>query len=93
MGMRPIIGGLPEGPQSGMWASPFYPIGQFLFLNMSALTGISALRFPGLDFTMILLCGVALWRRFTRSKIDERTGSVRTLSFLMILMIVTVAAL
>lgn len=84
---------LPEGPQSGMWASPFYPIGQFLFLNMSALTGISALRFPGLDFTMLVLCGIALWRRFTRSTIDERTGSVRTLSFLMILMIVTVVAL
>jgi hypothetical protein len=84
---------LPESPQSNMWASPLYPIGQFLFLNLSALTGISALRVPGLDFTVVVLIGIALIRRATRSKIDEKSPSVRTLSVLLVLQLLTVVLL
>jgi hypothetical protein len=84
---------LPEGPQSNMWASPLYPIGQFLFLNLSALTGISALRVPGLDFTVVVLILVSLYRRITKSKIDEKAPSVRTLSLLLVFQLITVVAL
>ncbi len=84
---------LPESPQSNMWNSPFYPIGQFLFLNLSAITGISALRVPGLDFTALMLILIALYRRATRSKIDEKSASVRTLSALLVLQVLTVVAL
>ena len=84
---------LPENPQSGMWASPFYPIGQFLFLNLSALTGISVLRVPGLDFTVVVLTMIALYRRASKSTIDEKAPSVRTLSVLLMLQLATVVIL
>ena len=84
---------LPEAPQSNMWQSPLYPIGQFLFLNLSALTGVSALRVPGLDFTVVVLILIALYRRATRSTIDEKTPSVRTLSLLLVLQLITVVLL
>jgi hypothetical protein len=84
---------LPEGPQSNLWNSPFYPIGQFLFLNLSALTGIGALRFPGLDFSVIVLLGIALYRRVTKSTIDHKTPAVRTLSVLLVLQMGVVVVL
>lgn len=84
---------LPEAPQSNMWASPLYPIGQFLFLNLSALTGVSALRVPGLDFTVVVLTLIAIYRRVTRSKLDETSPGVRTLGLLLVLQLLTVVAL
>ena len=84
---------LPEGPQSGLWQSPFYPIGQFLFLNLSAVTGISALHVPGLDVTVLTLLGVGLYRKITRSTIDAKAPSVRTLSVLLVVQFATVVVL
>jgi hypothetical protein len=84
---------LPEGPQSGLWNSPFYPIGQFLFLNLSALTGIAALRVPGLDVSVLLLLGIGLYRKITKSKIDAKSPSVRTLGMLLLVQFFTVVVL
>ena len=84
---------IPEGPQSNLWKSPFYPIGEFLFVNLSSLTGIAALRVPGLDVMVLVLLGVALYRRITRSTIDARAPSVRTLGVLLVLQVLTVVLL
>lgn len=84
---------LPESPQSGMWNSPLYPIGQFLFLNLSALTGVAALRVPGLDFTVVVLMLISLYRRATKSTIDEKAPSVRMLSVLLMAQVATVVLL
>ena len=81
-----VVDYLPEGPQSGLWQSPLFPIAMALFLNLSATTGIGFLRFPGLDVLLLLLLALAIYRRATGSKIDPpATPSVRVLNHLLFL--------
>jgi hypothetical protein len=77
---------LPEGPQGGIWNSPLHPIGEFLFFNLSATTGIGALRVAGLDFMVFVLLAVGALRRALHSRADPpTTPSVRPLSLLLLL--------
>ncbi len=83
-----------EIPQSGLWNSPLYPVGQFLFLNLSTTTGIGFLRFPGLDVLVVALLVIGSLRRITHSKIDPpTTASVRPLSTMLALQFLMVVAL
>ena len=86
---------LPEGPHSGLWASPLAPIANLLFLNLSASTGISLLRLTGLDAAVILLLFVGIWRRAFRVEHLDPPGtpSVRQLNFLLVLQFAVVLAL
>ncbi|MCL2626732.1 MAG: hypothetical protein FWD46_07970, partial [Cystobacterineae bacterium] len=86
---------LPEGPQSGLWATPLAPIARLLFLNLSATTGISVLRLTGLDAAVLLLLFVGIWRRAFRIEHLDPPGtpSVRQLNFLLILQFFAVLAL
>ncbi|XXF80295.1 O-antigen ligase family protein [Myxococcaceae bacterium GXIMD 01537] len=61
---------LPERPQEMLWPSPLFPLGQAFFQQLNALTGIEALRLPGVDLWLFLLLGVAIYRRATGSKVD-----------------------
>ncbi|MFT3839553.1 MAG: O-antigen ligase family protein [Myxococcaceae bacterium] len=77
---------LPESPQGGVWNSPLHPIGEFLFFNLSAVTGVAALRIAGLDFMVFVLLGVGSLRRALRSKTDPpTTPSVRPLTYLLLM--------
>jgi hypothetical protein len=61
---------LPERPQEMLWPSPLFPLGQSLFQQLNSLTGIEALRVPGVDLWVLLMLGVAIVRRATGSTID-----------------------
>jgi len=77
---------IPESPTGGVWQSPLRPLGDFLFLNLSATTGIGFLRFPGLDVTVVTLLAIGALRRALRSHADPpTTPSVRPLSMLLLL--------
>jgi len=86
---------LPEGPFEGLWASPLAPLARLLFLNLSTTTGISFLRFSGLDAALLLLLLVGVWRRAFRVEHLDFAGapSVRALNVLLVLQFVTVVAL
>ncbi|MBJ6766150.1 O-antigen ligase family protein [Myxococcaceae bacterium JPH2] len=60
----------PERPQSMLWRSPLFPLGQLLFSQLHELVGIGALRFPLVDVLIISLIGLGIYRRATRSTID-----------------------
>lgn len=61
---------LPERPQEGLWQSPLSPLGMSLFMQLNALTGIEALRVPGVDVWLLLMLGVAIFRRARGSTLD-----------------------
>ncbi len=82
---------LPELPFSFLWRSPLAPLGELLFLNLSAVTGIGFLRFPGLDVLVFLLLVVGVLRRAVGSTIDPKpTPSVRVLNLVLLAMFGTV---
>ncbi|WP_205520097.1 exopolysaccharide repeat unit polymerase [Pyxidicoccus caerfyrddinensis] len=62
-----------ERPQSGLWESPLYPIGELLFAQLSYITKIGALRFPLIDVLIVGLMGLAMYRKVVGSKIDPPT--------------------
>lgn len=62
---------IPEVPNAGLWESPLYWVGQYLFVNMSTTIGIGALRLPMADLAVLMLLGVGIWRRATKSTIDQ----------------------
>jgi hypothetical protein len=59
-----------DRPQSGLWPSPLFPLGELLFAQLSQITKIGALRFPLIDFLIIGLLGLGIYRRMTKSTID-----------------------
>ena len=61
---------LPERPQEMLWPSPLFPLGQAFFQQLNSLTGIEALRVPGVDLWVLLLLGVAVTRRALGSRVD-----------------------
>lgn len=61
---------LPERPQEMLWPSPLFPLGQALFQQLNALTGLEFLRVPGVDLCILFLLGVAVVRRATGSKLE-----------------------
>ncbi|WP_426756040.1 exopolysaccharide repeat unit polymerase [Myxococcus sp. Y35] len=61
---------VPERPQSGLWPSPLYPLGELMFAQLSYITKIGALRFPLVDVLIVGLLGLAIYRRVTKSTID-----------------------
>ncbi len=76
---------IPEIPQSGLLQSPLYPVGEFLFYNLSTTTGVAFLRLPGLDLMVVVLLGIGIWRRAIRARVDPpTTPSVRVLSMLLL---------
>lgn len=62
-----------ERPQSGLWESPLFPIGELLFAQLSYITKIGALRFPLIDALIVGLLGLAMYRRVVKSTIDPPT--------------------
>lgn len=83
---------IPERPYEGFWASPLFPLGQALFQQLNALTGIEALRVPGVDLCVLLLLGVAVTRRALGSRIDlPVTPLPRPLVATCVLSLVTIA--
>lgn len=64
------VDNLPERPQELLWPSPLFGLGRALFQQLNSLTGIEALRFPGVDLWILLILAVAIVRRATGSKID-----------------------
>lgn len=84
---------LPEGPYSNYWASPFSLLGQFLFLNLSALSGIGALRFPGLDLMVIALLALSGIRRALGIRIDVRAPGARLLNGVLMVELAAVVGL
>lgn len=64
-----------ERPADGLWQSPFYKVGAFLYDNLNNVVGVEALRFSGLDAiigVMILL----LIARSIRGRDRERPTPV-----------------
>ncbi len=60
-----------ERSHHGLWDSPLFPLGELLFSNFSAVTGIEALRFPLLDAIILFLLGLGIYRRATGSTLDR----------------------
>jgi hypothetical protein len=63
-----------ERPQSGLWESPLFPLGELLFGQLSQITKIGALRFPLIDVLIVGLLGLAMYRRVVKSPIDPPTA-------------------
>ncbi len=77
-----LLGGLMlenpgERPAAGLWQSPLYPLGALLLGKLNNLTGISALRFTGLDVVAAALAAVIVYRK-THGEARDRVGQVET---------------
>lgn len=59
---------VPERPQSGLWPSPLFPLGELLYSNLNQLTGIGPLRFAIVNVLIFVFLGMARSRR--KSKQD-----------------------
>jgi hypothetical protein len=64
-----------EQPAMGEWSSPLAPIGRALFGQLSDLTGVRALRFAGMDLLVAALFGLVLYRKATKSTVDQADGA------------------
>lgn len=62
-----------EVPHAGMWEDPLMPLARLLYDNLHKVTGISVLRFSGLDLLLLFLVFIALYRKLTGSRIDPPT--------------------
>lgn len=83
-----------EAPFEGLWSSPFAPVGQLLFLNLSAVTGIPAFRLPAVDFLIFAMLIIHGYRRATGSTIDgPGVPNARVLNELLFISLATVIAL
>jgi hypothetical protein len=60
-----------ERPFDGLWESPLFPLGRMLFVNLNHLTPLAFLRFPPLDFMVLFLAGVAVYRKANGIDIDK----------------------
>lgn len=81
---------LPEGPYENHWQTPFNILGQVLFLNLSTLTGIGALRFPGLDVAVVGLLSMSALRKALGRRVDVRRPGARMLNLVLVGQLVTV---
>jgi len=86
---------IPERPFEGLWASPLAPLGRLLFLNLSANTGISFLRFSVVDaaILMLLLWGLGRKALGIRPEGLSSTPSLGWLNALLVLQFFAVVAL
>ena len=63
-----------ERPADGLWKSPLYPAGEFVYLNLHKLTGIGALRFSALELGLALLMLVVVARKAKGDALDDPRG-------------------
>lgn len=83
-----------EVPYSNLWQSPFHGLGRMLFVNLSALTNISALRFPLFDLMVVVLLAIRSWRVAHDDRRDDSgVPKVRALDRALYASLVAVAAL
>jgi len=79
-----------ERPADGYWQSPFYAVGRMLYVNLNHLTPLPFLRFPPLDFLILFLGGIAVYRKANKLRIDPPGGpSARILNQALILSFAT----
>jgi hypothetical protein len=64
---------------SGTWETPLRPIRALFFMRWNLVIPVGALVFSGMDLMLLVLLGIALYRRATRSRIDA-DGLVETAS-------------
>ncbi|MCP3137187.1 exopolysaccharide repeat unit polymerase [Pyxidicoccus xibeiensis] len=80
-----------ERPQSGLWPSPLFPLGELMFGQLSQITKIGALRFPLVDVLIMSLLGLGMYRRVVKSTIDPPTPPMpRPLVFVTALSLVAI---
>jgi hypothetical protein len=82
-----------ERPASGHWKSPLYTVGAFIFDNLNNVTGISALRFSGLDVLILLLLGVMVARAARRGTGERIEGGANALTLFLAIQFIAVVAL
>lgn len=58
-----------EHPAGDKWDSPLKPLGVYLYENLNNLTGISALRFCGMDLLLTVLLVIAVVRERRREAV------------------------
>jgi hypothetical protein len=63
-----------ERPMDGLWKSPLYLPGEFLYLNLHKHTGIGALRFSALELAIMVLMLVVAARKLKSDPIDDPRG-------------------
>jgi hypothetical protein len=59
-----------DRPFDGYWASPLNFLGRLLYVNLNHLTPLPFLRFPSLDFLIVFLSGLAVYRKAYGKKVD-----------------------
>lgn len=71
-----VVDYIQERPFAGLWESPLYPLGRLLTVNLNTLTGVGFLRFPILDFLLMALTGILIFRRVKQKRTDHAVAPV-----------------
>jgi O-Antigen ligase len=58
-----VVNSPKERPADGMWTSPLSVVGNLVYENLNTLTGISALRFAGIEVVLVAFLAVIAIRR------------------------------